>query len=74
MTVPLPSVRLKEKLDVRCVLEVLQAQVAGEPDPLSKFADAVLDFYELDQDAHRFQVHARVFKGMEIAEYLERYI
>ena len=74
MAAPSPSVRLKEKLDVRCVLEVLHAQVAKEPDHLSKFADAILDFYELDREAHRFQIHARVFKDMEITEYLERYI
>jgi hypothetical protein len=36
----------------------------------SEYADAILDFWQLDQGEHRFQIHARVFKGMDLANYI----
>jgi len=36
----------------------------------SEFADSILDFWQLDQGEHRFQIHARVFKGMDLANYI----
>ena len=48
----------------------LKYKYAKEIDPRSKFADAILDFWNLDQGEHRFQIHARVFKGMDLAHYI----
>lgn len=36
----------------------------------SEYADAILDFWKLDQGAHRFQIHARVFKSMDLIGYI----
>ena len=61
-------------LDIKNVLAVLKAQTAKEIDPMSSYANAILDFYNLDHGWHRFQIHAHVFKGMDIAEYLKRHV
>jgi hypothetical protein len=36
----------------------------------SSYADAILDFWLLDQEEHRFQIHARVFKDMDLENYI----
>lgn len=61
-------------LDINNVLSVLKAQTAKAIDPMSSYANAILDFYNLDQGDHRFQVHAHIFKSMDIAAYLKRYV
>jgi len=58
-------------LDINNVLAILKAQTAKNIDPLSSYANAILDFYNLDYGWHRFQIHTHVFKGMDIAEYLK---
>ena len=61
-------------LGIDNVLNVLKAQTSKAIDPMSSFANAILDFYNLDYGWHRFQVHAHVFKGMDIAAYLKQHV
>ena len=58
--------------NIEYALEKLREKTSGEIDDKSKFADAILDFWNLGQE-HRFQVHARVFKNMDLVEYIERH-
>lgn len=63
-----PSTVTPSREGIVYVLKVLEARAHGNK---SAYANSILDFWNLDQGEHRFQIHARVFKSMDLIGYLE---
>jgi hypothetical protein len=61
-----PNAALDTVSHIAYVLRELERHAANK----SEFADSILNFWHLDQGEHRFQIHARVFKDMDLANYI----